>query len=76
MHCVSAGRGVVLTTHPHLAPRLRMSRAIPLHPSRPMVACYRVTFTLPFTQLEEKVCDIKSYVKIYILLFYNSVFPV
>jgi hypothetical protein len=46
MHCVSAGRGVVLTTHPLLAPRLRMSRAIPLLPSRPMVACYRVTFTL------------------------------
>jgi hypothetical protein len=30
---------------PLLAPRLRMSRALPLLPSRPLVACYRVTFT-------------------------------
>jgi hypothetical protein len=40
-----SGRGAVLTTHPLLAPRSRMSRAIPLFPSRPLVACYRVTFT-------------------------------
>jgi hypothetical protein len=27
---------------PLLAPRLRMSKAVPLSPSRPLVACYRV----------------------------------
>jgi hypothetical protein len=42
---VECGRGVTLTTHPPLAPRSRMSRAIPLIPSRPLLACYRVTFT-------------------------------
>jgi hypothetical protein len=37
---------VVLTTHPLLAPRLRMSRIrVYLYsPSRPLVACYRVNF--------------------------------
>jgi hypothetical protein len=32
-------------THPLLAPRSRMSRAIPLFPSGFLVACYGVTFT-------------------------------
>jgi hypothetical protein len=42
----SSGGGVVLTTHPLLAARSRMSRAIPLLPlSGPSLACYRVTFT-------------------------------
>jgi hypothetical protein len=45
---------VVLTTQPLLAPRLRMSRAIPLLPSRPLVACYRVNFTFNFTVQDEK----------------------
>jgi hypothetical protein len=39
------GRGVVLTTHPFPTQRLRMSRAILYSPSRPLVDCYRVTFT-------------------------------
>jgi hypothetical protein len=32
-------RGVVLTTHPLLAPRLRMSKPVPLLPSRTLLAC-------------------------------------
>jgi hypothetical protein len=40
-----SGRGVVLTTHPLLAPRSRMSRLYLYSPSNPLVACYRVTFT-------------------------------
>jgi hypothetical protein len=40
-----SGRGVVLTTHPLLAPRSRMSRAIPL---LPLCACYRVTLLLRY----------------------------
>jgi hypothetical protein len=35
---------MVLTTHPLLAPRMSMSRTTPLLPSRPLVACYTVTF--------------------------------
>jgi hypothetical protein len=42
------GRDVVLTTHSLLAPRLRMSSAIPQLPPRHLVACYRVTFTFRF----------------------------
>jgi hypothetical protein len=37
---------MVLTTHPLLAPRSRMSRSIPLLPSRPVMAGYRVNFSL------------------------------
>jgi hypothetical protein len=33
--------GVVLTTHPQLAPGSRMSRAIPLLPLWAFMACYR-----------------------------------
>jgi hypothetical protein len=36
------GRGVTLTTHPHLVPRSRKSRVIPLLPLWVHVACYRV----------------------------------
>jgi hypothetical protein len=39
------GRGVVLTTHLHLAPRSRMSRAIPLLPIWVFEACYRANCT-------------------------------
>jgi hypothetical protein len=41
-----SGRGVALTNHPHVAPRLRKSRAIPLLPFWTFVACSRVKFTL------------------------------
>jgi hypothetical protein len=34
-----------LTTHPHLEPRLRISRAIPLLPLWAFVACFRVNFS-------------------------------
>jgi hypothetical protein len=44
-----SGRGVALITHPHLAPRLRKCRAIPLLPLWAFVACYRVTFTFTLT---------------------------
>jgi hypothetical protein len=37
--------GVVLTTHPLLAPRSLMSGAIPLLPLWVFGACYRVNFT-------------------------------
>ena len=37
-----SGRGVTLTTHPHLVPRSLKSRAIPLLPVWARVACYRV----------------------------------
>jgi len=36
------GRGVTLTTHPHLVPRSCKSTAIPLLPLWARVACYRV----------------------------------
>jgi hypothetical protein len=36
------GRGVTLTTHPHLVPRSWKSRAIPLLPLWDRVACCRV----------------------------------
>jgi hypothetical protein len=39
------GRGVVLTTHPLLVPRSRMSRAIPLFHLWAFGACYRAKFT-------------------------------
>jgi hypothetical protein len=41
-----SGRGVVVTTHPHLTPRSRMSRAIPPLPLWAFGACYRVIYTL------------------------------
>ena len=40
------GRGVTLTTHPHLVPRSWKSRAIPLLPLWAHVACYRVKLYL------------------------------
>jgi hypothetical protein len=46
-----ACRDVVLTTHPLLAPRSRMSRAILYSPSRTLVACYRVNFPLPYNEI-------------------------
>jgi hypothetical protein len=33
------GRGVTLTTHPHLVPRSRMSRSYILSPQSALVAC-------------------------------------
>jgi hypothetical protein len=45
----------MLTTHPLLAPRLRMSRTIPLLPSRPLVACYRGNLTLIIKKLISEV---------------------
>jgi hypothetical protein len=45
----AAGVGCGADHPPLLAPRLRMSRAIPLLPSRLFVACYRVTFTFTFS---------------------------
>jgi hypothetical protein len=39
-----SGRGVMLTTHPHLALRLK-SRAVPVLPLWGFVACYGVNFT-------------------------------
>jgi hypothetical protein len=41
----SSGRGVVLTTHPLLAPRSRKSRAIPLPPLPGLSSLLRGTFT-------------------------------
>ena len=41
-----SGQRVVLTTHPHLAPRLKKSRAIPFLSLWAFVACYRVNFAL------------------------------
>jgi hypothetical protein len=43
-----SGRSVVLTTHPHLAPRLKKNGAIPLLSFCVFMECYRVniTFTL------------------------------
>ena len=38
----NSGQGVTLTTHPHLMPKSRKSRVIPLHPLWASVACYRV----------------------------------
>jgi hypothetical protein len=40
------GRGVTLTTHPHLVPRSWKSMAIPLLPLWASVACYRVKLQL------------------------------
>ena len=42
-------RGVALTTHLHLAPRLRKSRAMHLLHLWAFVACSRVNFTFTFT---------------------------
>jgi hypothetical protein len=47
------GRGVVLTTHPLLAPRSWVSRTIPLLPLLAFGACYRANFTLPQSQKGE-----------------------
>ena len=49
---VRCGRGVALTAHPHLAPRLKKkSRAVLLLPLWTFVACSRVNFTFTFTQV-------------------------
>ena len=40
-----SGRGVVVTTHPYLAP-MSKSRTIPLRPFWVFIACSRATFTL------------------------------
>jgi hypothetical protein len=47
----------MLTTYPLLALRLRMSRAITLLPPRPLVACYRMTFTFYVTKNNRTVID-------------------
>jgi len=39
-----SGRRVTLTTHPHLAPKLKKNRATPLLPIWAFVGCYRVCF--------------------------------
>ena len=44
-----SGRGVALTTHPHLAPMLRKSTAIHLFHFWAFVACFRVNYTFNFT---------------------------
>jgi hypothetical protein len=44
------GRGVVLTTHPLLAPRSWVSMTISLLPLLAFGACYRANFTLPQSQ--------------------------
>ena len=43
---VKRPRGMALTTHPHLVPRLRMSGAVPQLPLWASVACSRVNCTL------------------------------
>jgi hypothetical protein len=40
------GRGVMLTTHPHLVPRLRMSRSYTSSPPRRLHGVERDSFTL------------------------------
>jgi hypothetical protein len=49
------GWGVVLTAHPLLAPRSRMSRAIPLHPSGPLGPVIGRTLSLTYTLIDPDV---------------------
>jgi hypothetical protein len=42
---VKSGRGVTLTTHPHLVPRLRMSRSYTFSPPCASMACSGTAFT-------------------------------
>jgi hypothetical protein len=44
-----SSRGVALNTHPHLTPRLKKSRAIPLLPLLAFVPCCNLHFTLTAT---------------------------
>jgi hypothetical protein len=58
---VKFGRGVLLTTHPLLAPRSWKSRAIPLPPLGHNRACNGVTSPLPFIgtkKLDDKSMEI------------------
>jgi hypothetical protein len=43
---VKRGRGVMLTTHPHLAPRLRMSRSYTSSPASASMACSGTGFVV------------------------------
>jgi hypothetical protein len=43
---VKSGRGLVLTTHPHLAPRLKKERSYTSTSRLGLTACTRVNFTL------------------------------
>jgi hypothetical protein len=45
---LESGWGMVLTTHPQVAPRLRMSRDMPPLPLCARMACYRATFPCTF----------------------------
>jgi hypothetical protein len=46
-----SGHGVALTTHPHLAPRLKKEYSLTLLPLWAFVACSRVNFTFTFYEI-------------------------
>jgi hypothetical protein len=50
---VKRGRGVMLTTHPHLVPRLRMSRSYTSSPLGASMACSGTALPLPCSLVEE-----------------------
>jgi len=55
-----SGRGVALTSDPHVAMRLRMSRAEPLLPPVSPLVCYGATFTFTcHSKHEPYKCDWK-----------------
>jgi hypothetical protein len=57
-------RGVELTTHPYLKPRLRKSKIMPLFPICAFIASYRVKFTFIWTNYNSmtgKKCIFEPY---------------
>jgi hypothetical protein len=52
-----SGRGVALTTHPHLAPRLRKEPSYTFTPLWAFVACPRVKFNFTFTFVAVIYCS-------------------
>ena len=65
-----------LTTHPHLVPRLKKSRAISLLHFWGFVACYRVNFTFIFTFYIVKYgFHLPIFMKIYIYMTFKTTIP-
>jgi hypothetical protein len=60
---VKRGRGVTLTTHPHLVPRLSMSRSYTSSPPMRLHGMQRNTFTFLLT---ENMDDIYIFVSDYV----------
>jgi hypothetical protein len=57
------GRGVTLTTHPHLVPRSRMSRSCIPIPTGALVACSGTALACSFTTMKLIICLQVSYPK-------------